>query len=301
MNLRSISDQTLIHATEKLVSEEREVLTKVLRHLCEIERRRLFSALGYKSLFDFAIHKLRYSNAQAYRRIIAMRMVKEVPLIEEKINDGELTLSHLGLAHAHFQNEKKLNQQELKFSEKMEVIRKISSKTSREAEKIIFSLSSSPQQLRPDSFHQLDEKHIEIKFSATNSLQTKIEQLKGLLAHKFPNIRMNELFEKLCDLGLQEWNPAKNISHRDTPGKAFKKMPQKTRSKAYKKTYSEIFEKADHKCENCKSEYALEIDHIQPKALGGTNDEGNLRLLCRNCNQRAAIEIFGADKMEKYL
>ncbi|NUM88778.1 MAG: HNH endonuclease, partial [Bdellovibrionales bacterium] len=52
-----------------------------------------------------------------------------------------------------------------------------------------------------------------------------------------------------------------------------------------------------NKCENCHSVYALEIDHRIPRALGGTNDAPNLRLLCRSCNQRAAIQVFGLRKM----
>lgn len=63
----------------------------------------------------------------------------------------------------------------------------------------------------------------------------------------------------------------------------------------------EIWMRADNKCEKCGSQHALQIDHIKPKAKGGSNDPDNLRLLCRNCNQRAAIEEFGADQMELYL
>ena len=55
------------------------------------------------------------------------------------------------------------------------------------------------------------------------------------------------------------------------------------------------------RCENCSSIYALEIDHRIPKALGGKNLRENLRLLCRQCNQRKAIEVFGLNKMERYL
>ncbi|NUM89738.1 MAG: HNH endonuclease [Bdellovibrionales bacterium] len=62
-----------------------------------------------------------------------------------------------------------------------------------------------------------------------------------------------------------------------------------------------VWQKAQGKCENCHSVYALEIDHRIPRALGGTNNAPNLRLLCRSCNQRAAIQVFGLKKMEKHL
>ncbi|MEZ4658551.1 MAG: HNH endonuclease [Caldilineaceae bacterium] len=39
----------------------------------------------------------------------------------------------------------------------------------------------------------------------------------------------------------------------------------------------------------------LEIDHIIPQALGGTNEEGNLCLACRLCNSYKATQIDGLD------
>jgi hypothetical protein len=44
----------------------------------------------------------------------------------------------------------------------------------------------------------------------------------------------------------------------------------------------DVYGRAKNKCENCKSTYALQIDHIKPKGLGGTNHPLNLRLLCRS-------------------
>jgi 5-methylcytosine-specific restriction endonuclease McrA len=41
----------------------------------------------------------------------------------------------------------------------------------------------------------------------------------------------------------------------------------------------------------CGSQYALEIDHIMPLALGGSNEPQNLRLLCRAHNQFFAAVI----------
>ena len=46
-----------------------------------------------------------------------------------------------------------------------------------------------------------------------------------------------------------------------------------------------IFKKFGQKCAYCKSEKNLEIDHIIPVSMGGTNEEENLQLLCRKCNR----------------
>ena len=39
----------------------------------------------------------------------------------------------------------------------------------------------------------------------------------------------------------------------------------------------------------------LEIDHIIPQALGGTDDEDNLWLACRLCNGYKGIQVDGVD------
>jgi hypothetical protein len=213
MNLKAINDTTLVERIESLVQEERELLTCVLHHLREIDRRRLFSSMGYKSLFDFAVRRLGYPEDQAYRRIAAMKLVKELPEIEGKISSGEISLTHIGLAQSLFRHEKKL-ERELTYEQKLSVFDQIANKPVREAERITLSLSSAPEMAKPDRVSCVSENLIEMKFTAPVGIQKKIENLKGMLAHKNPSISLGELFDQLCDLGLNEWNPAKNAAPR---------------------------------------------------------------------------------------
>jgi hypothetical protein len=144
MNLTKITDSNLIANTETLAREERGLLTKVLHHFREIERRRLYSSLGYKSLFDFATRKLGYSEDQAYRRIAAMRLLSELPDVETSIRSGALSLTHICLAHQHFQREKKCAGQALSAEAKTSVLEKIANRSIRKAEQITLSLSNGP-------------------------------------------------------------------------------------------------------------------------------------------------------------
>ncbi|PIT99630.1 MAG: hypothetical protein COT74_11590, partial [Bdellovibrionales bacterium CG10_big_fil_rev_8_21_14_0_10_45_34] len=65
MNPKDLKDQELLSKTKSLVQKERELLTEVLQHMREIDRRKLFSDLGYRSLFDYAVKELGYSEGQA--------------------------------------------------------------------------------------------------------------------------------------------------------------------------------------------------------------------------------------------
>jgi len=47
----------------------------------------------------------------------------------------------------------------------------------------------------------------------------------------------------------------------------------------------------------CGSRMQVQVDHVIPRALGGTNDPENLRCLCRTHNIMMAVHKFGAKFM----
>ncbi|MBX3022996.1 MAG: HNH endonuclease [Bdellovibrionales bacterium] len=74
-----------------------------------------------------------------------------------------------------------------------------------------------------------------------------------------------------------------------------------TQPQSKAQTKRNIWSRDNHQCTNCGSTYAIQEDHHFPKAAGGEYTEANMRLLCRNCNQRAAIEFYGMPKMDPHL
>src|ERR1700679_3901741 len=104
-HLKALLDHELLISTKVLVQKERAVTMEVLRHLQEIERRKLYCKYG--SLFDYAVHELGYSEAAAGRRIQAMRLMTEIPEIESKIESGALNLSNICQAQGFFRDIKK--------------------------------------------------------------------------------------------------------------------------------------------------------------------------------------------------
>lgn len=107
MNLKTLSDDALHAGNLRNAKEEREGLTRILHWLRETERRRLFSKYKCKSLFEYAVKFMRYSNDQADRRTKAMRVLRDVPDIEGNINSGALNLTNLALAQRLFDLETK--------------------------------------------------------------------------------------------------------------------------------------------------------------------------------------------------
>jgi 5-methylcytosine-specific restriction endonuclease McrA len=342
MTLENISDNVLLDKTEKLVASERNMLSQVLLHLKEIDRRRLFSKLGYQSLFDYAVKKLKYSEDQAGRRIAAMRLARELPQISEKIEDGSLTLSNIGMASSFFRHESKVQGFDMPEFQKLELLEELNGKTYREAQKIVLQKSSEPETLRPEKVRYLSDSKIEIRFMADASLIERLNKVKGLIAHSKPNLTMAELVEFMADLTIKNLDPGlkamaskkkpkeNNSDHstndevrtnsktellsetRNEPSNSAKdvlqdkcseklKLPAAPRVRIPNATRRQIWILCQSQCSNCQSVHALEIEHIKPWSMGGTNDAENLTLLCRSCNQRSAIDQFGIMKMQSHL
>jgi hypothetical protein len=281
MDLRHLSDDLLLERTDDLRKQEREALAGLLHHLREIDRRRLFAALKYESINDYAVRKLGYTEDEAVRRVAAMKLLKELPEIEESVNTGALSLTNMLVMRSLF------NKKEFSKEQKLELLQSVENKSVSHTKRIVATIS--PEVLRPDRIRPVAETKDEYKFTAESSLREKFEQLKGLLAHSHPGIELGELVEKLADLGLQQWSKA--VLARDS-------KRQKPESKAGLRR--EVFRR-DQRCTNCGSKFAMEQDHRKPKGMGGPTTKENMRVLCRNCNQRAAIEVYGMKKMSKFL
>lgn len=68
---------------------------------------------------------------------------------------------------------------------------------------------------------------------------------------------------------------------------------QRGYGKAWQRTRLRILDRDGWLCQECArrgrmTEPATTADHIVPKALGGTDEDGNLEALCRACQQRKA-------------
>jgi len=288
MKISQLSDQALLQQTLILVKKEKEILSEILIHLQEVQRRRLFCELGYGSLFQYCVKQLGYSEDQAYRRINALKLIRELPQVQEQIAKGELTLSSLAVAQSLF----KVNSE----ADKKEVLAALKNKSKREAEVVVRTFSPN-----------LPDRKKELPLSLNPMQEEKWNLVKAKLAHC--NLTEEEILERLCDLFLTpkpKPEPRQTIKDKtgDVPMKKSASISAPSRSSAACSiplpTKRELFRRADSSCSNCGSKYAIQIDHKIPKALGGTNHPRNLRVLCRACNQRAAIRVLGMEKMEKY-
>jgi hypothetical protein len=315
--LRELSDSRLLELTRELAHKERYILTEVLQHLGEIQSRKLFSP-KYRSLFEYARVELGYSEDQAARRIAAMRLLRELPEIADKVTTGALSLSVLGLAQTHFRNEKafvaanpgNIAAKDLSPASKIETLRLLEGKSARDATRILMDRSSCPEQLRGESVKPISATMNELRIVVPDETLEKVSRLKGLFANKYPLLTLGQMLALMCDISLEKLAPeefemppdaAKSETAAASPAtsrvneRISKSQPiRRSKSRSIsKRLRSEVKKRAGNKCERCGSRHQLEIDHRIPYAKGGKSSLENLRLLCRNCNQREAFIVFG--------
>ena len=112
--IKQLSNKELLSQTKLLVQKERNIHIQVLRHLAEIDSRKLFFKQGFFSLFDYAVRELGYSEGAAYRRIKAMKLCRELPETANRLQSGRLSLSAASQLQVFFEKQDKKIKEEKK-------------------------------------------------------------------------------------------------------------------------------------------------------------------------------------------
>ncbi|MBS1983318.1 MAG: HNH endonuclease [Bdellovibrionales bacterium] len=301
--IRALKDSELLSATKTLVRKERAVTMDVLRHMQEIERRKLY-AFKFTSLFDYAVRELGYSEAAASRRIQALRLMTEIPEIAPKIESGALNLSNICQAQSFFRDLKKAQpEMVLSKEQKTELLAQMEDKSTREGQKVILSICP-PSVLPRERERMVSAEHTEVKFLIDQQLRESLEQVRSLLGPRGAALSLAELVAEMARLSTERLSEKR---FGKAPVKAELKAPspkpgagviKRTRyiSKAVK---HRVWRAAGGKCTACGSKHRLQFDHVQPFALGGTSSPENIQLLCGSCNLRRGIQSFGPRVMRR--
>ena len=317
--LKKLSSPELIIAAKLAASDERKATCALIEHLLEIDDRLLYLELGFGSLFEFAVKELGLSEGSAHRRISAMKLARDIPEVKEKLESGKITLSNAAKVQVALNSVK--NEKKLTASEKSELIESCENKSQRECEETLFQ--SIPELAREPKVTErvkpVSSELVEIKIVISKELNLEIETLMKLTSHKNPKQSIAVLLETLVREELKRENknrgekkvkktksdePSKELNHpaagQDETIQSEINKQNQTFSTEVKRT---VWIRAKGKCEfpNCESSYQLEFDHIQAKALGGTSDLENCRLLCRSHNIFMGTQVFGRAQMGKFV
>ena len=333
MDLQSLNDRDLINATEQIAQRERECTIELLHHLNEIGRRKLHIDLGYQSLFDYCIRKLKYSSSAAGRRIAAARCIRRFPEALSLLEERELSLCAVAMIEPILNEENAASILErVRHASRREVERlvseyrppmslrdriqpvRISMGAPMDADRLMFEREMArgvPEEWRRDM--RIQEK-LFVQFLADEALVAKFEQAKALLCGRNSAMSFADVLDVLVTEFLDRRSPTARKERRDakkkdqnvhTPTGGSRKssssrhIPAAVRDEVYTRDGGQCaFEARDGT--RCGARKGLEIDHVVPVAAGGSNHPSNLRLLCPAHNLRAAERTLGKHVMAPF-
>jgi 5-methylcytosine-specific restriction endonuclease McrA len=315
MKLANLSDDALLTRLTKLVASERRCLVRMVAYLIEVEERRLHLDAACSSLYDFCVRKLGLSESNAFRRIAVARVAKRFPSVLGRIERGEIHVSALLLLRGHLTEE---NHEALLDDARGLSKRTLEQLLARRAPKpdvpdgvwkmptdVLASDAASAGDDHPISIVEpLSADRYRVQLTASAELHAKIVRATDLMRHQNPRGELAVIFERALDLLIADLE--KTRLGKSSRPRAPKTKQEPASSNITRATRREVTARDDEQCtfvskdgERCPARGFLELDHVHPRALGGTGEASNVRLLCRAHNRLLAEKIFGRNDVER--
>ncbi|RYZ76182.1 MAG: hypothetical protein EOP05_05780, partial [Proteobacteria bacterium] len=204
MNLKLVSDDELSRGTDSLVESERRITADVIKHLFEINHRRLYLARGYDSLFTMLTKKYRYCNATAMLRVNAVRLMNDVPGVIEKIESGEMPVTVVANIQSFLNLEAKIDRAYSKEA-KLELVETCLGKSVLEVQKEF--VRRNPEIEKRESVRVVSADRVRVSHSMSNALEEKLQRIKALWSHVDPNMTREMLIDRMAEITLEKIDP----------------------------------------------------------------------------------------------
>jgi 5-methylcytosine-specific restriction endonuclease McrA len=330
MELHHQSDRELLSNVTNLVGSHREITAKLVEYLAAIEDRRLHLKAGFPSLFAFCVRELGLGETEAFRRIVAARLGRRFPVVYSLLASGKVHLSALELLREWLTDENHLELfAAVAGKTKREVEELLAARFPRpDAPARILKIPrsgptcSAPQPLPASGFElrprgsseqrqdqrprvePLSADRYRVEFTASAELREKLERCRDLLSHAKPSRDLGVVIERAVDVLLADLEK-KRLARTKRPSRDGA-TAKTNAARITNATRRQVYERDGLHCtyvspdgRRCDARAFLELDHAEPKALGGSNEAENLRVRCRAHNQLWAEEAFGREHVER--
>ncbi len=255
----TLSDEQLSKEIRFLIEKERRNLSGLLVHIGEFDKRKLYRADGYPSMFIYCTKALGYDESAAYRRITAARVSRVYPEILPMVQGGALTLTSILLLAPV-----------LTQDNRMRLFKEVKGRTRREIETLVAGISPQPAredylarrpapppawsgtvmptpagvESHPSPPHE-DDPHallqpisaetpsewqavmpltldrVRIGFDAAVLLMKLIERAREVLRHKYPAGRLEDVLRDALESFLERKDPQRTLALKPSVGPVY--------------------------------------------------------------------------------
>jgi hypothetical protein len=274
MTLNNLSDKDLIESAKKALEKSRQAEVDVLRHFREIEVRRLW--IHVNSLYEYLSRTFNLTGDQVYPRLQAMRLMTDIPEIEEKLEIGALNITNVLKAHQVFRSEAK--RREITSSEKHSVLAALENISTRSADKVLAEKYPTSHRL-PEKIKPVSAGRNLLQFYVDDKSLSEIEKLKAKFSHQMPGGKMEDLIKLLIQMANRQPKP-KDLKRAKAPSKTRSRYITADVRRKMENLRAQGCGHLDPSGNRCGSHYFLQRDHIHEFSRGGSSAIENLRWRC---------------------
>jgi len=311
MQHTSLSDEELVSQIASLCLEGRRLVARLIVHLIEVEDRALDKKSACSSMWAFCTERLKMSAGETSRRLNAAKLVRRFPSVLGRLERGDVHLSALRQLGPYLKEENVdaiLDEAKGKTrSELDEMIARRFPRPNAPTIEVRFVASMTtatagatppPALACPARIEPLSATGVLVQMTMTAEGYADLKRAKELLGHCIPDgdtVKVIERALRTLVEDLEKDRRAKTSRPQASvrPSKPGH-IPAATRREVFARD-GEQCTYVDSEGRRCECRTRLELDHIQPRALGGGDDASNLRTRCRSHNLHAAEEIFGKE------
>jgi hypothetical protein len=306
----------------------------LLEYLAEVEARGLHLKEAYSSMYDFCVRKLRLSEGSAVRHLAGARACSRFPTALESVRDGRIHLTGLEmlsryLGSGHFldllaaaanKSKAEIEVTLRAWFPRPDVPERVRPVAEQPGLAVVTANSDSaavraseldvaaPSAASREAAHaergrvaprSAERFHVEFTVSAQS--KDKLERALDLMSHQNPKRSVAVAFDRALDALLRDLEKkklGKTSRPRKSQGAKFGDISRATRR--------EVSERDAEQCSyvseaglRCTARAFVELDHAEARALGGSGEPENARVLCRPHNQFEARRVFGEEHVAR--
>ncbi len=194
-DISGFSDSDLVSYSIKLAQHESKVSLQLVNCLRETERRMIYLALGYSSLWEFCTLHLGLSSGNAQLKIDAMRLFRDHEVAREKIESGELSLVNAAKVNRFFRQEKKAGKVYTP-EKKAEVIENVAGLSQSQCERALLSLA--PESIPAEKVRPLTDTKTELKIVVDENTMGLLNRVKELLSNQMPGASFADVLDYMA-------------------------------------------------------------------------------------------------------
>jgi hypothetical protein len=332
-NVSHLSPAELTAELGRLARCEREATAALIVHLAEFDRRRLYEAAGYPSLFKYCMAVLLLSEDAVYNRIEVARAARRYPVILEMLASGALSPTTARLLASRLTDE---NHEELlaaasgKGKQAVEElvahrfpwpdvaarVRKIPSRPVALVEDLLpvgvptpepvvsgppapVVTPASPPTPRP-VVRPLAPERYEIRFTASAQMRDKLRLAQDLLGHAISSGDIAQVFDRALTLLLVD---LKRKKFADTPRSRRSRGRSGESEHIPAEVKRAVMARDNGRCafvavngHRCGERRFIEFHHVIPRGARGLATVENIQLRCRAHNGYEVDLCYGPGK-----